>query len=156
MKRACLLFVVAAVSIVALGYATGDQSGGNFGLHRGSSKGTTTAPALIAAGTVYRSVVSVAASGDVPDNVTIRVNGAAQAAQNAGGGWISAGSYVTTPAPMEIGGRVDGNFVAADYATHLAEPGDAHHVGTISEVLVYKGGLASGDLAKLEAYLSTR
>lgn len=57
---------------------------------------------------------------------------------------------------MEVGGRVDGNFTENTYAAHLASAGDAHFVGTISEVLVYKGGLAAGDLPLLETYLSTR
>ena len=139
-----------------LGYATGNQAAGNFGLHRGASNGTTTAGGHIQIGTVYRAVVSLAAAGATPANVSVRTNGAEQALANGGAGFLSAGAYVTATAPMEIGGRVDGNFVALDLAAHLAAQGDAHHIGSISEVLVYKGGLAAGDLPALEAYLATR
>jgi hypothetical protein len=60
-------------------------------------------------------------------------------------------------APIEIGGRVDGDFYDASFPVHQAAPADSTHSGTIAEVLIYKGGLANAaDLAKLEAYLATR
>jgi hypothetical protein len=144
-------------SNLELGYSTGDQSTANFGLHRGSSIGTTTAGGVIQENTVYRAVVSLSTTGTDPANLSIRLNGVAQTvASSAAGGFFSAGAYNTTSAPMEVGGRVDGNHRLATYAVHLADPGDAHHIGTISEVLVYKGGLADGDLPLLESYLAKR
>lgn len=143
-------------SNLELGYATGDQSGGNFGLHRGSGIGTTTAGGVIASDTVYRAVLSLAASGEAPANVTVRINGVDQPTANSSGGFFSGGAYNTASAPMDLGARIDGNFIANTYAAHLSAAGDSHHVGTIAEVLVYKNGLAAGDLPLLETYLTTR
>jgi hypothetical protein len=145
---------------VEFGYHTGDQGIGNIGVHRGNSNGTTTASGVIQATTRYYVVLQLIGpdAGAPPANVSVRINGVDSTTHNSAvGAFFASGSYPTVGAPIEIGGRVDGDFYDASFPVHQAAPGDAMHSGTIAEVLIYKGGLASAaDLAKLEAYLATR
>lgn len=139
-----------------LGYSTGAQTLGNFGLHRGTYNATLAPGGTIVENQKVRAVVTLSATGAPPANVSVRLDGVEIPTANDGAGFLAPSTYVAAAVPMEVGGRVDGNHTAATLAAHLASPGDAHHVGTIAEVLVYKGGLAEGDLPLLETYLQTR
>jgi hypothetical protein len=145
---------------IEFGYHTADQDIGNIGLHRGNSFGVSTEGGVIQSATRYYVVLQVIGpdAGAPPANVSVRVNGVSYLTHNsAASPWFASGSYPTVGTPIEIGARVDGDFYDASFAVHQGAPGDALHAGTIAEVLIYKGGLASAaDLAKLEAYLATR
>lgn len=129
-----------------LGYSTGDQTSGNFGLHKGCGRATVTSGNTISTGTPMLMTTMVLASGNVPNNIQIYKDGNSVSSFNTYGGWVHAGSYSTASSPMQIGMR-------NDYQTGNL---DAQHNGLISEIILYKRFLSTTEQQQVECYLSNK
>ena len=93
---------------VELGYDTGTGGGsGNYGLHKGCSQATIAPAGTIANDTYYVMTTLVLGTGDSPANVNIYRNGGGQSVSDAGSGFVNAGSYDTSLAPLDVGIRND-------------------------------------------------
>ena len=129
-----------------LGYSTGDQTTGNFGLHKGCGRATVTSGNIMDTGTPMLMTTMVLASGNTPNNIQIYKNGNSVSSLNTYGGWVNGGSYSTASSPMQIGMR-------NDYQTGNL---DAQHTGLISEILIYKRSLSTTEQQQVECYLSNK
>lgn len=129
-----------------LGYATGLNASGNFGLHRGSSQAAVTPGGTIANSTWYYFTTVVKSSGSTPANVAFYRFGNALSAANDSNGWLSSGSYRTESTSLDIGYRNDnqtGSF-------------SAFHDGDIAEIIVYQRELSDTERQHIEYYLATK
>lgn len=130
-----------------LGYDTGiGASFGNFGLSKGCNNATIAPANTVLQNTFYMMGTFLDSAGNSPANVSIFKDGLTQSLSNDNSGYVNAGSYNTTAAPIDIGARFDS---ASSAFTNF-------HKGDIAEVIIFQRALTTAERQELECYLGDK
>ena len=131
-----------------LGYTTGNNGQGNFGMHQGCSRATIAASGTIVINSYVLMSYILATTGTTPANSTIFKNGTSLTPSNDQTGFYSAGSYPSANNArfLNIGARVFNGSQATD----------CWHSGDIAELIWYRTPLTTPERQSIEAYLARK
>jgi hypothetical protein len=131
-----------------LGYTTGNNGQGNFGMHQGCSRATIAASGTIVINSYVLMSYILATTGTTPANSTIFKNGNSLTPSNDQTGFYSAGSYPSANNArfLNIGARVFNGSQATD----------CWHSGDIAELIWYRTPLTTPERQSIEAYLARK
>ena len=131
-----------------LGYTTGNNGQGNFGMHQGCSRATIAASGTIVINSYVLMSYILATTGTTPANSTIFKNGTSLTPSNDQTGFYSAGSYPSANNArfLNIGARVFNGSQATD----------CWHSGDIAELIWYRTPVTTTERQGIESYLSSK
>jgi hypothetical protein len=108
-----------------------------FFVHRGSGRMTLSGKVPIKPDDQFH-LLTVKIAGDAPEgdglSVTFAVDGKDVKSTEKNKGWLKHGKYPTLSAPIDIGGRIDGNSHEGTIGAHMKADADMAFAGVISEV----------------------
>lgn len=108
-----------------------------FFVHRGSGRMTLSGKVPLKPDDKFH-LLTVKIAGDAPEgdalSVSFAVDGKPVKSTEKNKGWLKHGKYPTMSAPIDIGGRVDGNKYEATIGAHMKADADMAFKGVISEV----------------------
>jgi hypothetical protein len=131
-----------------LGYTTGNNGQGNFGMHQGCSRATIAASGTIVINSYVLMSYILGTTGTTPANSTIFKNGTSLTPSNDQTGFYSAGSYPSANNArfLNIGARVFNGSQATD----------CFHSGDIAELIWYRTPLSTTERLGVESYLYSK
>eukprot|EP01043_Picozoa_sp_COSAG02_P035046 COSAG02_NODE_2486_length_8709_cov_5.616725_2_plen_198_part_00 len=108
-----------------------------FFVHRGSGRMTLSGKVPLKPDDKFH-LLTVKIAGDAPEgdalSVSFAVDGKPVKSTEKNKGWLKHGKYPTMSAPIDIGGRIDGNKYEATIGAHMKADADMAFKGVISEV----------------------
>eukprot|EP01044_Picomonas_judraskeda_P002826 COSAG03_NODE_215_length_10494_cov_13.007504_12_plen_214_part_00 len=108
-----------------------------FFVHRGSGRMTLSGKVPLKPDDKFH-LLTVQIAGSAPEgdalSVSFAVDGKPVKATEKNKGWLKHGKYPTMSAPIDIGGRIDGNTHEATIGAHMKANADMAFKGVISEV----------------------